>query len=70
MSSKVQGDTVSRRGFLKSAAVVGGAASVAALGSQAQASVIEKPELDKAATSSRGYHESPHIREYYEKARF
>lgn len=59
-----------RRKFLKLAAVTGGAVAV---GGVVQASLAE-PEEEKSAaedeTSTKGYHETDHIREYYEKARF
>lgn len=70
MSQQKQSEKLSRRGFLKSAAVAGGAAGIATLGSQVQSSVDEQPVAEKAATPSPGYRETPHIREYYAKARF
>lgn len=70
MTQHKQSDKLSRRGFLKSAAVAGGAAGVATLGSQVPASVDEQGPAEKAATPSKGYRETPHVREYYAKARF
>jgi nitrous oxide reductase len=71
MSQQKQSEKLSRRGFLKSAAVAGGAAGVAALGSQVQAGVDEQTPAAKTATSpAKGYRETPHVREYYAKARF
>lgn len=70
MSQQKQSEKLSRRGFLKSAAVAGGAAGVATLGSQMSANADEQAPAEKAATPSKGYRETPHIREYYAKARF
>lgn len=69
MSQQKQSEKLSRRGFLKSAAVAGGAAGVATLGSQVQA-VGEQPPATKSAAPSKGYRETSHVREYYAKARF
>lgn len=70
MSQHKQSRTLSRRGFLKSAAVAGGAAGVATLGSQVQATADEQPRAEKSAARTKGYRETPHVREYYAKARF
>lgn len=70
MSDQNQSDKLSRRAFLKSAAVAGGAATVTTLGSQVQASVEDGSPAEKQTSPSKGYRETPHIREYYEKARF
>jgi len=70
MSQHKQSEKLSRRGFLKSAAVAGGAAGVATLGSQVQATVDEPAPAQSPAGRSKGYRETPHIREYYAKARF
>lgn len=70
MSHENESGKLSRRGFLKSAAVVGGAATATALGSQVQAGVNEQTPTAKEVTPSKGYRETPHIREYYKKARF
>lgn len=70
MSQQKQSEKLSRRSFLKSAAVAGGAAGVATLGSQVQSSVDEQPIAEKAETRSKGYRETAHVREYYAKARF
>lgn len=70
MSQHKQSEELSRRRFLKSAAAAGGAAGVATLGSQVQASGDEPGPAKKAASPSRGYRETAHIREYYAKARF
>lgn len=70
MSQHKHSHNLSRRGFLKSAAVAGGAAGVATLGGQVQGGVDESPADGKAAAPSKGYRETPHVREYYAKARF
>ncbi len=70
MSDKHQSDKLSRRAFLKSAAVAGGAATVTTLGSGVQAGVDEPSPAQEQASPSKSYRETPHIREYYEKARF
>lgn len=61
---------LSRRGFLKSAAVAGGAAGVATLGGQVQGSIDEPSAEGKTGAPSKRYRETPHVREYYAKARF
>lgn len=71
MSQQNQSEKLSRRRFLKSAAVAGGAATATALGSQVQASIDEQSPVEKKEKSAfKGYRETPHVREYYEKARF
>ena len=72
MSDEIRSEKLSRRGFLKGAAVAGGAAAVGAVGAQVQAGVAAQPRTEqvKAPASPKGYHETPHILEYYEKARF
>lgn len=70
MSHEIESEKMSRRGFLKSAAVVGGAATATALGSQVQAGVEDPAPSAKELSSPKGYRETPHIREYYKKARF
>ncbi len=69
MSKKPKAVKRSRREFLKGAAVVGGAATLAIA---AQGGAAEVQDATKGVTSpekSKGYHETPHIRAYYEKAR-
>ena len=68
---KEKGATISRRGFLKGAAVLGGAATMSTLspGVVADTQVAEKP-ASRSDGESQGYHVTPHILEYYEKARF
>ena len=69
MSVKDQGAKVSRRGFLKGAAMVSGAAAASTLSTRASAGVTQSTEA-KQPEQARGYHVTAHIREYYEKARF
>lgn len=60
----------SRREFLQGAVLAGGAATVAA---SAGAALLEPspPAPAEAATApAQGYRLTPHIRQYYEKARF
>ena len=57
----------SRRQFIKALGAAGGAAAVAAVASQAQAEVVEQPEVE--AKSSQGYQETEHVRAYYDSAR-
>ena len=70
MSKRSKALREGRRKFLKNAALAGGAAgvAVASRGVVAQAT----PEDAKAPTAprSQGYHETQHIAEYYQKARF
>jgi len=70
MSDQQQSEKLSRRAFLKSAAVAGGVATVTTLGSQVQASAEDQSPASKEASPDKGYRETPHIRQYYEKARF
>ena len=59
-----------RREFLKGAAVVGGAASLAVVARGGAAAVREDvKEAAPAPEASKGYHETPHIRTYYDLAR-
>lgn len=60
-----------RREFLvKGMAAVGGAAVVAMTGGRKRTPVEESPAMISHAAESQGYRMTPHIREYYEKARF
>jgi hypothetical protein len=59
----------SRRGFLIGAGAVAGVAGVAAVALKNGAQPVTEvaaPEPDKAPAQSRGYHETAHIRRYYE----
>ncbi len=68
---KDKGVSMNRRGFLKGAAMVGGAAAVSTLsqGVTADAQSVDKP-APASGDKPQGYRMTPHIREYYEKARF
>ena len=61
-----------RRAFLRSMAVAGGAAAVAAAGevSVVQAEPADKISEPKAPAKTRGYHVTPHIETYYRLAEF
>ena len=68
MSRKSRTNTEDRRAFLKRLAAAGGAsAAVAIAGRSAVAAPAEDVASDTAG--ERGYHETPHIRTYYSKAR-
>lgn len=71
MSVNKKGSAVSRRGFLKGVAVAGGAAAASAVVTEAaNAGIATSPVDEKAQQDAKGYHVTPHILEYYEKARF
>lgn len=58
----------SRRKFMKSMALTGGGVAVVATVGQASAAPEEvQAPVEEAAT---GYHETQHIRDYYNKAQF
>jgi nitrous oxide reductase len=71
MSRKPKSLKSSRREFLKGAAVVSGAATLAVVagGSAAKVDVPETKPTDAAPAGSKGYHVTPHIRTYYDLAR-
>ena len=60
--------TEERRTFLKKLAAAGGATAAVAVTSR---SALASPAHDPApkATKQRGYHETPHIRDYYRTAK-
>ena len=68
-SKKAGGD---RRAFLRNVAIAGGAATAAVAAGAAVSRTGAQGEAaaPAAADGPTGYHETPHIREYYEKARF
>lgn len=70
MKKRTAGVQQGRRGFLKNVALIGGAATAAAAAGGAVAGVEPAPEEKARAAGSKGYHVTPHIRTYYEKARF
>jgi hypothetical protein len=67
MSRKSRVDAGERRNFLKTLAAAGGATAAVAVGGRA---AIAGPEGDRGPVAPKrsGYHETPHIRTYYEKA--
>jgi outer membrane usher protein FimD/PapC len=68
MSRKSQVNSKSRRIFLKELAVAGGAAAVvSAMGTAQAAPTSTAPEVK---ANAKGYHLTPHINQYYQKARF
>lgn len=63
--------TTERRAFLKGVLASGGAAAVAMASTKGLAAPAEAPKAEPAAkTPSQGYHETPHIRDYYKTAGF
>ena len=56
-----------RRQFIKALGAAGGAAAVATVASQAQAEVVEQPEVE--VKSAQGYQKTDHVRAYYDSAR-
>lgn len=70
MSKSTENLRHDRRRFLKGVAAAGGVATVASVTGLAGAYENRQEATAETATASRGYHETPHIREYYQKARF
>ena len=70
MSKTTHSVAARRREFLKLAAVASGAAAVAGIAGGATAEVPEADESATGGSQSQGYHLTPHIKAYYEKARF
>ncbi len=71
MKSKEKAETgvQSRRGFLKSMAVTGGAVAFTAAAGKAVAGVREEPE-EAVSVEKHGYRETQHIKDYYARAGF
>lgn len=67
MSRKSHVRAEDRRNFLKKLAVAGGATAAVAVTGRTAAAGPEGPTVT-SATEPRGYHETSHIRTYYEKA--
>jgi hypothetical protein len=66
MSLKIQTESNGRRRFLKGLAVAGGATAMVV----ATGTAVAAPEVAPASKpEAKGYHETPHIRTYYQKAR-
>lgn len=71
MSVKKNGAVTSRRGFLKGVAVAGGTAAASVVVTKtATAGVSSGRVPSKEKEQPKGYHVTPHILDYYEKARF
>jgi hypothetical protein len=71
MSKKAKPATRSRREFLKGVAVMGGTATLAVVTkAHAADAPPQTPGAKLEATESKGYHVTPHIADYYGKARF
>ena len=71
MSSSDSKQIPGRRALLKGFAVAGTAVGAAAAGAVAVAGTEAPAEAgDAAPQTAKGYHETPHIQEYYRKARF
>lgn len=68
MTRKSQVEKKSRRTFLKELAVAGGAAAVASAATTASAEPT--PVASNEKPNAKGYHLTPHINRYYQKARF
>jgi hypothetical protein len=69
MTTRSRSEKTGRRAFLKQLAAVGGAtATVAVVGNAGAAP--DDGQAAPAADKSKGYHETPHVAAYYDKARF
>ena len=62
----------SRRGFLRRIALLGGAGGLATLAVNAATTTetASAADAEVPTTAKRGYHETDHIRTYYQKADF
>lgn len=66
-----QGVTMNRRGFLKGAVALGGAATASVISQRVMAGEpVEEKSVKRSDDKPKGYHVTPHILDYYEKARF
>jgi hypothetical protein len=71
MTKDLYGMQPGRRQFLKGMAVIGGTTVFVAIAKDAVTEV--STQIDETAETkpeSKGYHVTPHIEKYYEKARF
>lgn len=67
-----KGTVINRRGFLKGVAATGGAVAAATVVSETAnsgAPVVSNVDRETQDTAD-GYHVTPHILDYYKKARF
>ena len=68
MSLKAKVETNGRRRFLKGLAMASGATAVVV----ATGTAVAAPQMDAPVSkpeTAKGYHETPHIRTYYQRAR-
>lgn len=70
MSRKSDSVQKDRRKFLKGVAVAGGAATAVVMANGAVADATEDEQPVEASAKRKGYEETPHVRTYYDKARF
>lgn len=70
MSVKSKSVETGRRGFLKGVAVAGSAAAVTAVTTTSATAAQKQEGPAHAGAEATGYRETPHVLEYYEKARF
>lgn len=71
MSKKAKPATSNRREFLKGVAIMGGTATLAMVGkAQASEAPPDTAKQNVPTPESKGYHVTPHVAEYYNKARF
>ena len=68
MSKKKEKTAIGRRDFFKKAGLGAGAVGAAAVGLAAKPG--EAAELAKDGRRGSGYQETPHVKKYYELARF
>jgi hypothetical protein len=68
--SRAKTVTRTRRDFFKGIAVLGGAATVAAVSGQAASEPAPARSAADADSGSKRYRVTPHVAEYYKKARF
>lgn len=69
MRSKAKPTRTSRREFLKGAAVMGGAATLAVVARGGAAAAPQGSRVAAPPDKPKGYHVTPHIQQYYDKAR-
>ena len=72
MSKKAKPAARSRREFLKGVAVMGGTATLAVVtkAQAAEEAPVKAQGASPEAPANKGYHVTPHIADYYDKARF
>ena len=70
MSVEKNGAAISRRGFLKGVAAASGTVAASAVVTQSANASAQGESVDKGSQEKKGYHVTPHILDYYQKARF